>query len=351
MDVGDFAAADEAFAAAEGGELAERARLGRLEVRLHTVPSSDLASADVEVDRALAALERRDDADGVAEAWLARAYLASARARAAELGEIVERALVHARATARLRAETWLLFLLCGVCWYGPLPLDDGIRRCEQVLAVARDRPGVEAPALQSLAVLRAMGGEVDEARVLVGRSRAIRREIGHGVAAAATSIDAGIVELLAGDHAGAEAVLREGHEELERLGETGYGATVLSLLAEAVATQGRHGEARELARQSAAVAGEDDVVSQIGWRCAEARALAAAGDGEAAEALAAEAVALGDATDFAITRAQAAAALADVRAALGDAAGAAAARASAAELLARKGCAESAIRAWTRSA
>ncbi|HEX7083840.1 MAG TPA: BTAD domain-containing putative transcriptional regulator [Gaiellaceae bacterium] len=351
MDVGDFAAADEAFAAAEGGDLAERARLGRLEVRLHTDPSSDLAAADVEVDRTLASLERAGDADGVAEAWLARAYLATVRARAAELGEIVERALVHARATARLRAETWLLFLVCSVCWYGPLPVDDGIRRCEQVLAEARDRPGLEAAALQSLAVLRAMRGEVDEARTLVASSRAIRREIGQRIGAAASSIDAGIVELLAGDYAGAEDVLREGHDELERLGEQGYHSTVLSLLAEAVGAQGRHGEARELARATAEASGEDDVVSQIGWRCVEARALAADGDGEAAEALAAEAVALGEATDFAIARAQAATALADVRAARGDAGGAAQARAAAAELLARKGCAESAIRAWTRSA
>jgi len=349
FDIGDFAAAEQAFAAATDGPANHRARLGLLEVTMRTDPDFDLDAARAEIDDARTALEREGDADGIAEAWLAGAYLALVRGSAAELAEMLEPALAHARRSGHSRAETWILFLVCAVCWYGPLRVADGIHRCEQVLADARGRPNVEAAALQALAVLRAMSGELEEARRLVASSRAIRRDLGQLIGAAASAIDEGIVELLAGNDAAAELALREGYEELEQLGEKGYFSTLATLLAEAVAGQGRIDEAREIAGAAADASSTDDVVSQVGWRTTEARGLAAAGEHDDAEQVAREAAALADATDFLLLRAQAWTAVADVCGTRGESASADTARATAVSLLERKGCASRAVAAWTR--
>ena len=350
LDVGELQAADEAFALAAAGPLAERAQLGRLEVRLHTDPASDLDAAGREIATLLAGLRGLGDDAGTVEALLASAYVSLMRGRIGELTATLEEALPVARRAGRSRAEAEMLFLLCGAWWYGPIAVDDGIARCEEVLEQAREHPVVEAAALQAVAVLRAMRGEFDVARELVAASRAIRREIGQLVGAAASAIDAGVVELLAGDHAAAERVLRGGYAELERLGETGYFSTLATLLAEALEAQGRLDEARGFAAAAAAAAAEGDAASQVGWRVTEARALAQAGAGAEAERVAAEAVRIADATDFLLLRGEAWAAAADVAAVRGDASAAASARANAVAVLERKGLAPPAIAAWART-
>jgi DNA-binding SARP family transcriptional activator/tetratricopeptide (TPR) repeat protein len=348
FDVGDFAAAEQAFALATAGAAADRARLGMLEVAMRTDSSVDLAAARAEIDRIRSALERTEDANGLAEAWLASAYLAVVRGNAGELVEQLEQALAYARRSGRPRVESWILFLVCGACWYGPMHISDGIRRCEQVRSDALGRPNVEAAALQSLAVLRAMNGETAEARRFVSASRSIRRDLGQEIGAAASAIDEGLVELLAGDDARAERVLRGGYADLRRIGEKGYFSTVACLLGEAVIGQGRVDEARALAREAAEAAAEDDVASQVGWRAVEARGLAAEGNHDEAEALARQAVDLAGQTDFLFLLSEGLAALADVLVARGDASGAAESRTAARALMEQKGCARSAVDAWT---
>jgi DNA-binding SARP family transcriptional activator len=319
FDGGELVAAEEAFARVDH----ERARVGLIEVRLHTDPKCDLEAAGAELDRLLATLH---DDDAIIEALLARAYVSLTRGHIAELAKTLENALVVAQRAGRSRAEAETLFLVCGASWYGPLPVADAIARCERVLAGARDRPIVEAAALQALGVLRAMAGDVDVARQSIAVSRSIKREIGQELGAAASAIDDGLVELLAGDFAAAEAAFRDGQAQLERLGEKGYFSTLTALLAKAVEAQGRPEEACELARASAAAAAPDDVASQVHWRAAEARALGT-------KELAREAVALAEATDFTLLRADAWSALGEI--------------ATAVAILEQKGLSESAIRAW----
>ena len=333
LDVGDFGAAQEAFASAAG----PRARLGLLDVRLRTDPATDLAQAAAEIAAAHAELEAVGDDIGVTEALLATAYLDVVRGDAAALTASLDAALASARRAGQTRAEGWILFLLCGASWYGPLPLAEGIARCEQILVEQHDRPALEASALQSLAVLQAMNGAFAEARRLVAASRAIRRDVGQLVGAAASAIDEGIVELLAGDLRAAARTLRDGAEELERLGEKGYYSTAAALLAQALAALGERDEALVHARAGAAAAAPDDVVTQVGWRAAEARLVG----GAEGERLAREAVAIAEGTDFLLLRAEAWAALADV---LGDEE----ARATARAQLERKGCAPAAVANWT---
>jgi len=332
LDVGDFGAAAAAFADASG----PRAALGLLDVRLRIEPGADLTAAGEEVAAALPPLEAAGDDVGVIEALLVNAYLAVARGDAAQVTATLDRALEFARRAGRSRAETWIRFLLCGACWYGPLPVSDGLERCEAILAEGTGRPGVEASALQALAVLHALDGAFGKARRRVAESRALRRDVGQLVGAAASAIDEGIVELIAGDAAAAARVLREGTQELERLGEQGYYSTAAALLGEALVTLGELDEARTVAKAVADAAAGDDVVSQVGWRCVLARA-------DRAEPLAREAVALADTTDFLILRAEAWSALAEVT-------GDTPARKTARAHLERKGAAPAAVDGWTRS-
>jgi hypothetical protein len=81
-------------------------------------------------------------------------------------------------------------------------------------------------------------------------------------------------------------------------MGEKTMLATVAAELAECLYVQARLDEAAVEAARSAELADVDDVEAQVLWRAVKAKCLAAAGDGGAAEDLAAEAVALAAGTD-----------------------------------------------------
>jgi ATP/maltotriose-dependent transcriptional regulator MalT len=84
-------------------------------------------------------------------------------------------------------------------------------------------------------------------------------------------------------------------------------------MLAQAVYGQGRLDEASQLCRSTAADAAGDDIVTQVIWRCVQAKILARAGDLGEAETLARAAVALVAPTDLLSHRADAMLDLAEV--------------------------------------
>src|SRR5215207_2570789 len=73
------------------------------------------------------------------------------------------RALVHADRSARLREAMAARMLVAWAVAGGPIPVPEAIRACQQLVEVAdREHPAV----LASAATLRAMLGEIDDARV-----------------------------------------------------------------------------------------------------------------------------------------------------------------------------------------
>jgi tetratricopeptide (TPR) repeat protein len=108
---------------------------------------------------------------------------------------------------------------------------------------------------------------------------------------AAATSIDAGTAELLAGRPAAAEEILRPDFEELDRLGERTLLSTMAGLLGLALSDQDRYGEAARMSEVAEKAAAEDDRESQALWRRVRARVEARTGDARTAESLARQAV------------------------------------------------------------
>jgi ATP/maltotriose-dependent transcriptional regulator MalT len=109
----------------------------------------------------------------------------------------------------------------------------------------------------------------------------------------------AGWVELLAGDIAAAERVLRAGCDTLRKIGEMSWYSTVAGLLGEAVLQTGRRDEAEALAEASRDAAAPDDVYSQVVWRTVASTVDAQSGLTEHSERLAREAVDLVRRTDF----------------------------------------------------
>jgi len=110
------------------------------------------------------------------------------------------------------------------------------------------------------------------------------------------------------------------------------------NFLARAVFAQERLGEAEELAQTSARLAATGDLLTQVLWRGVQARVLAARGQLEDAEALAREAVALAEQTDFVVYRGDALVDLAHILRDSGMAEPAAAAAAAGLQLHEHKG-------------
>jgi predicted ATPase/class 3 adenylate cyclase len=234
------------------------------------------------------------------EAWL---YWNAARAEAA--AGAWERAAAHARLAGDRHLHSDILTWIASSLWFGPTPAGDGIRRCELMREEVRESPEAEAAILRHLAGLHAMVGRFELARQLLATSNAVYADLGLTLNAA-TSQNEAVVELLAGNPAAAEESLRKGYRALEEMGERWFLSTTAAFLARAVLEQGRDDEAEELTQLSARLTAKGDLLSEVLWRGVRARVLARRAQLEEAEALAREAVALAEATDFINHRADA---------------------------------------------
>ncbi len=119
-------------------------------------------------------------------------------------------------------------------------------------------------------------------------------------------------MEVLAGDLAAAERELRGSYSQLEQLGERAFLSTIAAMLARVLCEQERFDEAEPYAKISAETALPEDLASQVIWRGAQARVLAARGEASS-ETLAREAIELADRSDWIDLRADALTDLADV--------------------------------------
>jgi tetratricopeptide (TPR) repeat protein len=113
----------------------------------------------------------------------------------------------------------------------------------------------------------------------------------------------AGRIELLAGDAAAAEDLLRDGFRTLREFGERGNAASVAADLARTLHALGRPGEAESMATEALDLGSPDDVEVQVFSRLARAGAKGATGAVEEAIAIAREAVDIAERTDASAMR------------------------------------------------
>jgi class 3 adenylate cyclase/tetratricopeptide (TPR) repeat protein len=275
------------------------AMLVRLLLELQTGPLEETEKAIAEAERAAHIFEEVDDHSGLAKAWGVIGEKHWTKCHFADAEEAFERSLEHARKAGDARQVSWGLYMLAAGAAWGPIPVPEGIRRCEEILAEGGTQRIVEARGLLALAALTAMEGRFDAARKMAVRGRAILGDVGFKILAAAYSQNSAYVEMLAGDPREAERELRSGYADLERMGEKAFLSTIAAELAQALYEQRRFDEAERFTHVSQELGPRDDFATQVEWRTTRAKVLARRGEFEAAVALAEEAVVLAADTDY----------------------------------------------------
>jgi tetratricopeptide (TPR) repeat protein len=206
--------------------------------------------------------------------------------RWAECAEAAERALAHSSRAGGVPEVDAMIRYLPSTMVYGPIPVPDALRRCEEMVTTIEDDLVAWAAALKSMSVLLAMAGRFEEAREQHTRAQAVFKELGLTVRHGAGVQSGGRIELLAGDPAAAEAELRRGYDDLAALGENDYLSTVAGYLAEALYEQGRYEETAEFADICRTLAQPDDMNAQTQWPGALAKVMARRGEIAEAESL-----------------------------------------------------------------
>ena len=351
LDKGELAEAERVLTEAAGAAralgsrgLELRAELERGYLATLTDPSANLAFHEL-VETAIPELERLGDEQSLAVAWRIVAYLHLFELRGAEMEAALKRSIEHARRAGNRRAEVEALLWLIRLQWFGPQPVEAGIRLCEETLAEAETEPGLASVATQVLGVLCGFRGEFDRARALIEQADAVQIDLGMQIArAAGTSMMRASLELLAGDYEAAERVMRPSLEILAEAGERGYYSTGLGYLAEAAYGQGRYDEAEQLALAADEAGGADDIETQRLSLGVRAKVLARKGESADAERLVRRAIELLEPTDTLTGKAEALLALTEVLELTGRRGQAATAAHEAAGLYAAKG-AEAGVR------
>jgi predicted ATPase/DNA-binding SARP family transcriptional activator len=250
------------------------------------------------VERVIPVLARHGDEYGLCRAFRLRALLHWFAARTNAAADAWEQAAVHAMRAGAEHERAEILVWIASSLVYGPTPVADGIRRCQEIATQVQGNLVAQAATLPKLAALHAMEGRFDLARTLLASSGSAFDQLGLGLNSA-VSHHAALVELLAGNAAEAERSLRLGYLALEQMGDKSLLSTTAAYLARAVLAQGRDEEAARYAARSDELADAGDVSTQAMWRGVQARVLARSARIEDAERLARAAVALLEASDF----------------------------------------------------
>jgi hypothetical protein len=281
--------------ALESGDASVRAHahVQQAFLRLFTDPEVTADELLAIADDAIAAFEGLRDEVGLTRSWRLSAQAHYLARRAAGCVEASEHALVHARRAGDAFEVREIVEWLAVALASGPMPAADAERRCRALLQETAGDSFLEATLDAVLAYLVAMQGRPDEARSLIADGR-------HAV----EPVELSRIPYFAfyswwADPSAAEQDLRGTLQALEELGERTNYTTCAALLAHVACANGDYAEAEALSAKSEAAARPNDVIANIQWRCARARARLALGDRTAAEALAQAAVAFAEASDF----------------------------------------------------
>ena len=320
MEVGEFPWAilflDEAVELAAGNSrLHADLVLTRLLVRHHIEENLERWREEVarEAERLIPVLQEQHADAELAKAWRLLGFVHGSVCRYGEAAVAVRKAAEHARKANDTRLEARNVSAYTFAALYGPTPAAEAIEQCEHLVTEGLSDRQSEALVLCSLAQLRAMQGDFERARELVGAARTLLDDLGVIVLAAATAMDRARIELLAGDLETAESELRRAEQTLTALKERYLLPPLTALLAQVVYARGRPDEAEEISRRAEKLSDADDVAPQALWRSVRAKVLAGRVHAAEAEELAREAVRLIRTTDAPVMQADALLDLAEV--------------------------------------
>ena len=273
-----------------------RAQIELAHLRLFSTSESDPASLLELATTAVPVFEELGDERALGRTWRHVGYVRGVQGRIADWQEAEERALVHYRRSGW--SASGCLAELAAALFYGPTPVVDGLKTCEQLLAEATDRAG-QANVLVFMGGLQALDDRPDQARLTVEEAATIYDEIGEPYARVNNCGRLlGRIEMLYGDTAEAATTFAQCCEAFDRMHDKAGLSTLAAELADALYTGGRNEEAAawlDVARKNA---GAHDVNAQYTWRRVQAKLDARNGAHEPAQAMALEAARIASGTD-----------------------------------------------------
>jgi class 3 adenylate cyclase/tetratricopeptide (TPR) repeat protein len=283
-------------------------------LRLHTAPQEGIGQGEVwrELEEAIPLFEDSGDEAGLARALGVAGTLRFWRGEAAAAIEDLERSARYAREVSDRAQEAETLQHVLMAILLGPTPVDQALARIEALAPRRELNRQVEVHFLRTRAHLEAMRGRFKTARDAITQAKELAEDLGLEVLHARIALQAGPIELLAGDPAAAERELRPAFEALERMGNWGHLVSIAPRLADALYLQGRDEEALRLT-EFGLFAVPEDADAQISWRRVQAKVIARGGDTEKGKRLARDATARAAGTDYLDDHANAAADLAEV--------------------------------------
>jgi tetratricopeptide (TPR) repeat protein len=249
-------------------------------------------------EQAIPTFEAARDERGLARAWFLIHWARFRLGRNMEAIEAAERAVEHSAAAGDRREQLRALGAIAMATYYAPIPVDEGMRICDELDERAAGGRLVHAFTERVRCGLCAMAGRFDEGREHCRRSVEIYEELGHPLSATGVVMELQHVERHAGRHDVAERELRAAYEVLEGLNDVGYVSWVVASLARVLAEQGKNEEALEFARIAQEELQRDLAFGQVSSLIAEATVYATTSRPEEAEARAREAYELVERTD-----------------------------------------------------
>ena len=313
MRTGDFTRAErildealESVRASGDTRLELRTLIDREFVKAFTHPSDSGEEIVAVADAAIPLLEQLGDDLGLAKAWWLKSEVHVNACQWGARAANIERALDHAKRAGDVGEQAALSALLAQALHYGPTPVPEALSRCEELLTTLTNDRTLKAGVQVTMAALRAMEGDFGEARRLWNEARAVYEEFGLRARRAGVSLVAAEIELLEGDPDEAVSILRWGCQTLSELGMLSLRSTIAAFLADALCITGELADARRFADEAVRDGAAEDVVTQVMWRVARAKA-----DGDTR--LAEEANRLAQTTDYPDLKARALIALGQV--------------------------------------
>ncbi|MBL7495340.1 AAA family ATPase [Frankia sp. CNm7] len=287
--------------ARRGGEegLRAHARLAHLRVQFATEPEGLVAVTLEEAGQALAAFVHEGDEVGAALAARSRAsaYIAAGQFTAAE--KAMRLAVQHAEDSGVPRASQSLRRELVSLLSWTPRPVEESISLALAALAEAGDDRGQRRALLAQLAVLTAMGGDLEAARTHLKDAEEIVWDLsGPRFDPLHSGFVVARVAVLGDDLATAERELLKSCRHLSKMGEKVFLATRAAALAEVMLALGRLDDAGKYVTRCRDAAAGDQLPAQAGWCGVHARLLAIRGRDNEALRFAETAVELAGKTD-----------------------------------------------------
>ena len=287
-------------------ELGSYAALEASFLRFYTWTAGELDELLRVADEAIAVFTGTSDDAGLAKAWALVAQIHYVRGRIAAMQTSLELAISHARRSGQSAHTRALESALGRAALGGPTPVHEAVKLCARIQSDSGGDRTLDAVIAAVLAQLYAMKGNFSKARELYRHSQTTLEDLGRATQLAAVRIYSGRTELLAGDPIAAEHELRQSYVELKAIRERGILSTVVALLAQTVAIQGRDGEALALAEESEQLAPAEDVETQVLWRTVRAQVYAQTAMIDEAKRLADTAIQIASATDYLVLQADA---------------------------------------------